>query len=207
MGSESALTVARNAVLLVAGQAATTALAIVFSATLGRTLGPTDFGTYYLITTMAAFAYVFVEWGQPLLVIREAARAPRRAGELLGTAVVVRVAAAAVVALPVAAISLALGYGRHTTALAVFLIVAGLPFGIAQAYGMVFRARDRMGRDAAVSVCNKAVALALALPRRWPAWPRWPWPCSSTAAWDRHRCASPRSPRVSCSPPVRPSWP
>ena len=62
-------TVARNALYLVIGQGATTVLEIVFSAALARSLGAQEFGTYYLISTMSAFAYVFVEWGQPLFVI------------------------------------------------------------------------------------------------------------------------------------------
>jgi O-antigen/teichoic acid export membrane protein len=57
-------TIARNAFFLVLGQVATTALAIVFSAALGRALGARDFGVYFLITSFAAFAYVVVDWGQ-----------------------------------------------------------------------------------------------------------------------------------------------
>ena len=61
-------TVARDAFYLVLGQVTTTALAIVFSAALGRTL-----------------AYVPVDWGQQFYVIREVAWAPERGSELLGT--------------------------------------------------------------------------------------------------------------------------
>jgi len=161
---ESGATVARNALYLVTGQAATTVLAIVVSAALGRFLGAKDFGTYYLIATMSTFAYVFVEWGQPLLVIRQAARDPLRSGELLGTALVLRAAFALVVIVPAGAIAWALGYGAHTTRLSVFLILASLPLFLAQGYGMVFRARDQMGRDAVVSISNKAIALGVMLP-------------------------------------------
>jgi O-antigen/teichoic acid export membrane protein len=161
---ESGATVARNALYLVTGQAATTVLAIVVSAALGRFLGAKDFGTYYLIATMSTFAYVFVEWGQPLLVIRQAARAPLRSGELLGTALVLRAAFAILVIVPAGAIAWALGYGAHTTWLSVFLILASLPLFLAQGYGMVFRARDQMGRDAVVSVSNKAIAVGVTLP-------------------------------------------
>ncbi len=63
-------TVARNAFHLVLGQAATTALAIVFSAALGRSLGTSDFGLYFLITSFATFAYVLVDWGQQIYVNR-----------------------------------------------------------------------------------------------------------------------------------------
>jgi O-antigen/teichoic acid export membrane protein len=160
----SRVTVARNAFHLIAGQAATTALAIVLSAALGRSLGATDFGTYYLITTMSVFAYVFAEWGQPLFVIRQAARDPSRSGELLGTALVLRTAFTLLVTVPAGLVAWSLGYGSRTTWLAVLLILASLPMFLAQGYGMVFRARDQMGRDATVAVSNKAIALSLALP-------------------------------------------
>jgi O-antigen/teichoic acid export membrane protein len=160
----SSATIARNAFYLVVGQAATTVLAIVLSAALGRSLGATEFGIYYLITTMSTFAYVFVEWGQPLFVIRQAAREPLRSGQLLGTALALRALFALLVTIPAGLVAWALGYGPRTTGLAVFLILASLPLFLAQGYGMVFRARDRMGRDAAVSVSNKAITLGIALP-------------------------------------------
>ncbi len=161
---ESRATIAQNAMYLVAGQATTTALAIVLSAALGRSLGAKDFGIYYLITTMCTFAYVFVEWGQPYFVIRQVAREVRRSGELLGTALALRAAFAMVVTVPAGLMAWALGYGARTTWLSVFLILASLPLFLAQGYGMVFRAREQMGRDATVSVSNKAIALCVTLP-------------------------------------------
>ena len=159
----SRTTFARNALALLAGQVGTTALAVFFSAALGRSLGAREFGIYYLITTMATFAYVVAEWGQPFVVIRESARRPERAGELLGTALGLRVALAVAIAVPAGLVEWSLGYEAHATLLSVVLIVAMLPTFLAQGYGMVFRARDQMGREAAVSVTNKAVALAVAL--------------------------------------------
>ena len=82
---------AKNAFHLVLGQVATTALAIVFSAALGRTLGAGDFGLYFLISSFATFAYVVVDWGQQFYVIREVARTPERGGELLVTGRMVHV--------------------------------------------------------------------------------------------------------------------
>ncbi|MFI5006812.1 MAG: oligosaccharide flippase family protein [Solirubrobacterales bacterium] len=161
---EASTGIARNAFKLVVGQATTTALALVLSAALGRSLGANDFGVYYLITTMSVFAYVFVEWGQPFIVIRHVAREPLRSGELLGTALALRVAFALVVTIPAGLIAWTLGYGARTTWLSVCLILASLPLSLAQGYGMVFRARDQMGRDATVSVSNKAIALGVTLP-------------------------------------------
>jgi O-antigen/teichoic acid export membrane protein len=157
-------TVARNAFHLVIGQVLTTALAIVFSAALGRSLGAQDFGLYYLVSTTSLFAYVFVEWGQPYFVMREVARQPRRSGDLLGTALALRVAFAMLVLVPAGLVGWAVGYGARTLCLSILLILAGLPLSLAQGYGMVFRAYDRMGRDATVSVSNKAMALCVALP-------------------------------------------
>lgn len=161
---DSSATIARNAFHLVLGQVATTALAIFFSAALGRFLGAADFGVFFLITTTSTFAYVLVEWGQPLFVIRELAKEPPRAGDLIGTALALRVAFAALATVPVALIAWALGYGVRTTWLSVGMMVALLPISLAQGYGMAFRARDQMGRDALVSVLNKGVTLGITLP-------------------------------------------
>ena len=214
--------VARNALLLVIGQAATTALAIVFSAALGRSLGATDFGVYFLITTMSTFAYVVAEWGQPLFVIRQTAREPARSGDLLGTALALRVALSVAVTLPAALVAWALGYGARTIALLVLLILATLPLFLAQGYGMVFRARDQMGRDAAVSVANKAAALALALPALAMgagipgviaalavagAGGTGPGRPSPPPAGDSAPAVLPGGRRASCWPRARPSWP
>ena len=156
--------IAHNAFYLVAGQATTTVLAIILSAALGRYLGANDFGIYYLVTTVSMFAFVFVEWGQPILVVRAVARDPLRSGELLGTALAIRVVAVFVVAVVAAVIGSAQGYGARTTWLSVFLILATLPLSLAQGYGMVFRAREQMGRDATVTISNKAIALCATLP-------------------------------------------
>jgi O-antigen/teichoic acid export membrane protein len=156
--------IARNAFYLVVGQAVTTVLAIILSAALGRALGATDFGIYYLITTMSGFAYVWAEWGQPPFVIRHVAREPLRSGDLLGTALALRAAFALVATILAGLIAWALGYGARTTWLSVFLILASLPLFLAQGYGMVFRALDKMEKDATVSVANKVIALCVALP-------------------------------------------
>jgi len=156
-------TIARNALHLVLGQVATTALAVVLSAALGRSLGARDFGIYFLITSFATFAYVLVDWGQQYYVIREVARSPERGSGLLGTSLVMRVAGAALVSIPTGLLAWALGYDLRTRWLCVAFIVVTLPLFLAQSYGMVFRGRDRMGLDAWVSVLNKAALLALAL--------------------------------------------
>jgi O-antigen/teichoic acid export membrane protein len=80
----------RNVIHLGLGQVATTVLTILLSATLARTLGASEFGLLYLITSIATFAYVVVDWGHGPYIIREAAKNPQRSGELLGSAMAVR---------------------------------------------------------------------------------------------------------------------
>jgi O-antigen/teichoic acid export membrane protein len=155
---------ARNAFSLALGQGATTALAIVLTAALGRWLGAADFGTYYVLMTMSTSSYLLLEWGQSLWVVRETARAPARGGELQGTALAFRLGVSLAAALPVGLLTYALGYGVRTTWLFVLLFLANIPLFLAQGFGIAFRAAERMARDAAVSVANKVLILAVALP-------------------------------------------
>jgi O-antigen/teichoic acid export membrane protein len=153
-----------NAFYLGLGQAATTVLAIALTAALGRSLGAADYGTYYVLITMSTSAYLLMEWGQSLWVVRETARTPARAGELLGTALAFRVFVVTVSAIPVGLLTLALGYEVRTTGLFVVLFLANLPLFLANGYGIAFRAAERMGRNAAVSVVNKLLVLSIAVP-------------------------------------------
>jgi O-antigen/teichoic acid export membrane protein len=155
--------VAHNAFFLVLGQGATTALAIVYNGSLGRLLGANEFGLFFLLSSFAAFAYVLVDWGQQLYVIRAVAQSPQRSGDLLGTGIVLRVVGTLLACVPAGVAAWALGYGRRTEWLIVAFIAASLPFWLGQLYGIVFRGRDRMGLDATVAVVNKSVALLLAL--------------------------------------------
>lgn len=154
----------RNALYLALGQAATTAMAILLSAALGRSLGAAEFGLYFVLITMSTSAYLLIEWGQSLWVVRETARSPDRAGELLGTALAFRLAIVAIAVVPVGLLTFALGYDVGTTWLFVLLFLANTPLFLAQGYGIAFRAAERMGRDAAVSVLNKVLLLAVAIP-------------------------------------------
>jgi O-antigen/teichoic acid export membrane protein len=158
----SSIHIARNAMHLVFGQAATMVLGILFSAMLGRRLGAGDFGLYFLISSFSTFALVLVDWGQQYFGIREVARNPKRGGELLGTGLVLRTLGAAVVCIPAGLAAWGLGYDRRTIWFSVGLIAFNLPFFLAQNFGIVFRGQDRMGLDASVSVVNRAVGLVLA---------------------------------------------
>jgi O-antigen/teichoic acid export membrane protein len=158
---------ARNALYLVMGQVGTMLLGVLFNAALGRTLGAADFGLYFLISSFATFALLVVDWGQQIFGIREVARSPERGGDLLGTGLVLRLLGTALACLLTALSAWALGYDRRTVGFASAFVALNLPFFLAQNFGIVFRGRDRMGLDAAVSVSNRAAGLVLALAALW----------------------------------------
>ena len=108
----SAKIVARNASFLMLGQVMSTALAILFSSALGRTLGASDFGLYFMLVSFSTFAYVVIDWGQQVYVTREAARQPKRGSVLLGAVLVLRTAGAALVAVLSGLRGLGLGLRR-----------------------------------------------------------------------------------------------
>jgi O-antigen/teichoic acid export membrane protein len=66
--------------------------------------------------------------------------------------------------IPLTLLTLALGYGTDTTWLFVVLYLANIPLFLSHGYGIAFRAAERMGLDAAVTVSNKALILAVAVP-------------------------------------------
>lgn len=156
-------TVAKNAAHLVLGQAATTVLAVLLSAALGRSLGAAEFGLYFVLTSMAVFAFVVVEWGQGQYVVREVARRPEAAGALLGSALALRLGGSVAASAATAAGAGLLGYDRRTCLLAALMIATLTPYFLAQTYGATFRGRERMEYDALLSVANKLLLLAFAV--------------------------------------------
>ena len=161
--SHAGVGLARNAFYLLIGQVASTALAIVYNGALGRSLGASDFGLYFLISSFAAFASVIVDWGQQAYGVREVARDPGTAGALVGTGIVVRTLGTALICLPTWLAAWALGYDTRTRWFSVAFVAASFPTFLVQLYGIVFRGRDRMGLDSAAQVANKAATLVLAL--------------------------------------------
>jgi O-antigen/teichoic acid export membrane protein len=154
---------ARNAFFLVLGQVVTTGLGILFNGAVGRLLGPTDFGLYFLIVSFAALPNTIVDWGQGFYGLREVARSPERGGDLLGTGLTLRAVGTLLACIPAGLVAWALGYDLRTRWFTVAFIAMGLPLLLSQFYGIVFRGRDRMDLDATVSVANKIAALFFTL--------------------------------------------
>jgi O-antigen/teichoic acid export membrane protein len=149
----------RNAFHLGLGQVATTVLSILFSATVARGLSSSDFGLLYLVSTIATFAYVIVDWGHGQLIVREASRYPERSGNLFGSALAVRTAAALLMCPFVFVTAWLLGYDLATRVLVAALVLALLPQYLGLSFGWVFRAHERMDCDALLNVALKLATL------------------------------------------------
>jgi O-antigen/teichoic acid export membrane protein len=163
MHSPSGAGLIRNLFHLGVGQAATTVLTIAFSAAVARRLGAADFGVLYLVTAIAAFTYVLVDWGHAGYVTREIARKPERAGELIGTVNAVRTGMLLLLWAPAVAATWAMGYSRNVLTLTALMTIALLPSTLGLSYSWVFRAAERMEYDATINVVFKASTLVLAL--------------------------------------------
>src|ERR1700722_17213356 len=133
----------RNIIHLGLGQVATTVLTILLSATMARTLGPSDFGLLYLLISIATFAYVVDDWGNGVRIISETALQPERSGELLGSALALRSLCALVACAVAVATTWLLGYDLRTCVLAGVLILCWLPQYLGLSFGWVFRGRER----------------------------------------------------------------
>jgi O-antigen/teichoic acid export membrane protein len=114
----------RNVVHLGLGQVATIILTVLLSAAIARTLGAADFGLLFLLTSVATFAYVFVDWGHGLYIPREVALRPDRAGDLLGSVLALRTVTALIMCVVTMPITWVIGYDRPTRGLVGITIAA-----------------------------------------------------------------------------------
>jgi O-antigen/teichoic acid export membrane protein len=154
---------AKNLLHLGFGQVATTVLTMLFSAAIARTLGASEFGLLYLLTSIAGFAYVFVDWGHGPYVTREVALRPARSGELIGSVLVVRVLTALMMCVVAVGFTWVLQYDVRTRFLAGLFIIAWIPQYLGLSYTWIFRGRERMEFDALLQVVLKGSLLIVAV--------------------------------------------
>ena len=152
--------IVRGAVHLLTGQVATTLLAIVLNAQLGRTLGPTDFGLYFFLLTQTWFVHVITEWGQGDILLREVARRPEKTSHLVGGALLIRVALTVPVLGAATLAVIGMGYEARTTQLLVLVVIAYIPTALSDVYGTAFRGHERMDVDARSDVLGKFLHVA-----------------------------------------------
>jgi O-antigen/teichoic acid export membrane protein len=156
----------RNVSHLGIGQVATTALGIFLAVVIGRALEPAQLGILYIVTAISSFVYVIVDWGQGIYLVREMARGRIDEPELIGSALLIRLATIAFSSAFAVAIALALGYGGQIVTLTLLAMIAAVPVMLFAPYDYSFRGKDRMDIDASINIVGKAmtlVATAIAL--------------------------------------------
>ena len=166
MRSNTTRLLVRNVSHLGVGQIASTTLGILLSAVIGRALDPAQLGILYTVFAISSFAYVIVDWGQGTYLVREMARGRTDEPELIGSALVVRLAAVVLLSAVGVAIALPLGYSGQIVVLALLAMMSGIPATLLAPFACSFRSRDRMDVDAFVGIIGKAatlVATAIAL--------------------------------------------
>jgi len=95
--------VARNTMIMMAAQALGVPLQIVVNAVMARTVGPEEYGIFYVLTTFASLAFMIVDWGQngilPAKIATDRPNASRYLGSALAWKVCASIAATAILAL------------------------------------------------------------------------------------------------------------
>jgi len=86
--------VARNTLIMMAAQALGVPLQIVVNAVMARTIGPGEYGIFYVLTTFASLAFMFVDWGQNGTLPAKIAIDRPNASRYLGSALAWKVGAA-----------------------------------------------------------------------------------------------------------------
>jgi polysaccharide transporter, PST family len=156
----------RNVSHLGIGQVASTALGILLSAVIGRALEPSQLGILYTVFAISSFAYVIVDWGQGTYLVREMARGRTDEPAIIGSALVIRLAAVVLMSAVGAAVAVPLGYSGQIVVLTLLAMMSGIPATLFAPFACSFRSRDRMDVDAFVNIIGKAmtlVATAIAL--------------------------------------------
>jgi len=122
-------------------------------------LEPAQLGIFYTVLAIGSFVYVIVEWGQGTYLVREMARGRIDEPELIGSALLMRLATIVVSSMIAVGIALAMGYSGEIVGFTLLAVVAGIPATLFGPLGCSFRGRDRMDIDAFANSVGKAVTL------------------------------------------------
>lgn len=140
--------VARTAAWTLVTQLLGTPLAILLNAVMARYLGPEEFGTLYLASTVVGFAALAAELGQGGALQAAVARERSAAADLLFTSLAMRLGAFVIAHATLALALVALGYGRAVAIAVAWLTVHALLGHFSGSFQLVVRAVDRGDRVA-----------------------------------------------------------
>ncbi|MDI3341065.1 MAG: flippase [Sphaerobacter sp.] len=158
---------AKNSAAPVAGQLANRAVDLVFAAFVLRLLGATANGQYAVAVVAWLYLKTISDFGLSVLVTREAARSPERAGELLGASTILRILVLLALVPPVAAYAVGglrfLELSPASAAAIGLLMLSIVPGSYTEAVNSIFNARERMELPAALNVATNLFRACLGL--------------------------------------------
>ena len=163
MRSNTIRLLVRNVSHVGLGQVASTILGVLLTAVLGRALEPAEFGTLYTVAAIATFVYVVADWGQSTYLIREMARGRSDEPELIGSALLIRLAALIFFSAIAVVVALALKYDGHIVALTLLAVMALVPITVYTPFACSFRGKDRMDIEVVANIIGKFVTLVATL--------------------------------------------
>jgi O-antigen/teichoic acid export membrane protein len=149
----------RNVSHLGIGHVASTALGILLAAVIGRALEPAQLGILYFVFAISSFACGIADWGQGTYLVRELAKGRVDEPELIGSALLIRVATIVISSAIAVAILLALGNNGQIVVLTLLAIMAAVPITLFAPFDCSFRGKDRMDIVAFANVAGKAMTL------------------------------------------------
>ena len=156
--------VLRNTSLLVIAQVIVTPISILINAVAGRALGAASFGLLYQALTFSSFVFLFVEWGQSNVLTGRVARQPAAAGELLGSGILLRVAAAMAALMVVPLVCALAGYDREFLVVLELTMLGASCATVSAACQDVFRGYERTDFAAASYVGWQFLSAAVVIP-------------------------------------------
>jgi O-antigen/teichoic acid export membrane protein len=152
--------VLRNALVLVIAQVAAIPISMWVNGVMGRHLGPSDFGDFFLISTYAGTAFLLIEWGQAGTLPAMIAKQRERAEVFLGSALAFRAMSVPVVFALVGGGCWLLGYAENFELLLLMFFVATAIASVSSACQDAVRGFERTD-VAAYSAVGTQLALAL----------------------------------------------
>jgi O-antigen/teichoic acid export membrane protein len=164
MSSASQRLILRNTVLLVGAQVIAAPLSILINVIAARKLGPTDFGQLYLATTFSSLAFLVIAWGQPGALTGMVARDRSRAGELLGSGLILRLSLLPLVLLTLVAGCALAGYDQRFLRVLSLVLLAAAFGTVAGACQDIMRGYERTDLAGATIVAAPLLGLSVVVP-------------------------------------------
>jgi O-antigen/teichoic acid export membrane protein len=148
--------IAKNSLIPIASQLTNRAVDLVFAAFALRLLGVTGNGQYAIAVVVWLYLKTVSDFGLSVLVTREAAREPEKAGQLLGSSTLMRILVLGLVA-PAALLYVVGGLAIFdlspvSAAAIVLLLLSIVPGSYGEAVNSVFNARERMELPAILNI-------------------------------------------------------